>query len=569
VTVEIADARGDAAAPAAAAERAPRRRAWLLPWAVVAVAVAVPLRGVFLAPGPPMEEGFMLVFPERVLAGDVPNRDFLHLYGPGSLWVLAAFYKVLGVSLWTERLVGLLQIVGLVAGTTYVGYRWGRWTAAVAGVVTAVIIIPPIGLAALAWVGGLALGLWAVIWAVRVLDAGHDSRRALVVAGALAGAALLYRPDLAIALGLPLGALWIWGLDRPGRRRLLTGLVAGLSPYLVHLAMAGPANAISGMFTEPVFDLRPGRRLPFPPPFDQLTSFLNKAYTYREFPWPLPAPEQPAQLALWFWFTVAVCVALVVIAVRARRSGSPEGWRLLALALFAVGLLPQAVQRTDTAHLAWVSCVPFGLLPAFLAESTRQRGVRAALRVGLALVPAALMLLWPDYTLRWYADRSAQSFGYEEEGFEMQHRGRTFFYGRSDVVAAAEELFADVERLTEPGDRLVVGTGDLRKTPYSEAFLYYMLPQLEPGTRYIEMDPGVANAEDSGLADEMRAADVVILSTINDNWDEPNASQDSGSSEPNRVLDEEFCLEARYGRSIFLADRGLYELYLPCKRDAT
>ena len=47
--------------------------------------------------GPPMEEGFMLVFPERVLAGDIPNRDFLHLYGPGSLWVLAAIYKVFGV----------------------------------------------------------------------------------------------------------------------------------------------------------------------------------------------------------------------------------------------------------------------------------------------------------------------------------------------------------------------------------------------------------------------------------------------------------------------------------------
>jgi hypothetical protein len=562
VTIDVADVRGG---PATTADRMPRRNAWLLPTAVVAVAVAVPLRGLFLAPGPPMEEGFMLVFPERVLSGDVPNRDFLHLYGPGSLWVLAAFYKVLGVSLWAERFVGLLQIVGLVAGTTYVGSRWGRWTAAVAGVVTAVIILPPIGLAALAWVGGLALGLWAVIWSVRVFDPGHQSRRTLVVAGALAGAALLYRPDLVIALGLSLGVLGIWGLDRSGRRRLLVGLAAGLSPYLVHVAMAGFGNSISGMFTEPVFDLRPGRRLPFPPSFDHLTSFLNKAYVYRDFSWPLPAPEQPAQLAIWFWLTVAACVALVIIAVRARRSGSPEAWRLLALALFAAGLLPQAVQRTDAAHLAWVSCVSFGLLPAFLAESTKGRNVRTAVRVALPLVPAALMLLWPDYTLRWYVDRSAQGFGYRQEGVEMQHRGRSFFYGRQDVVDAAEALFADVERLTEPGDRLIVGTGDLRKTPYSEAFIYYMLPQLEPGTRYIEMDPGVANAADSGLADELRAADVVILSTINDNWDEPNASQDLGSSKPGRVLKHEFCLEARYGRSLFLADRGLYELYLPCK----
>ena len=58
----------------------------------------------------------MLVFPERVLAGDVPNVDFLHLYGPGALWVLAGVYKLLGTSLAVERLFGLLQQAGLVLG---------------------------------------------------------------------------------------------------------------------------------------------------------------------------------------------------------------------------------------------------------------------------------------------------------------------------------------------------------------------------------------------------------------------------------------------------------------------
>ena len=67
----------------------------------------LPLRGLLRAQGPPMEEGFMLVFPERVLHGDIPNKDFLHLYGPGSLWVLAAIYKVFGTQLVDERLFGL------------------------------------------------------------------------------------------------------------------------------------------------------------------------------------------------------------------------------------------------------------------------------------------------------------------------------------------------------------------------------------------------------------------------------------------------------------------------------
>jgi hypothetical protein len=542
-----------------------RRRDWLVPAAIVAVAVLLPARGVFRAPGPPMEEGFMLVFPERLLEGDIPNRDFLHLYGPGSIWVIAALFKVFGISIWVARVFGFVQLLGLVAGTTYVGYRWGRWPAAVAGVVTAIIIIPPIGVTALAWVGGVALALWAVILAVGVLDEGHRGQRTLLVAGVVAGLALLFRPDLVIALGLPLGLLALWAFDGARRRQLLLGLVAGSSPYLVHLLLAGPGNAITGMITEPVFDLRPGRRLPFPPPADHFTSFLNRAYSLREFPWPLPAASQPMQIAIWFWILLAVCVSLVVMGVLAKRAGSPHGWRLVALSLLAVGLLPQAVQRSDTAHLSWVSCVPFGLLPAFVAETVRLRGLTAKPVVTrlAVLSPLVLLLIFPHFTYRWYADYVVQSTGRDRPVWGIEHRGRFFYYGRHDVAEAAEEMLDDVETVSEPGQRLIVGTGDLRKTPYSEAYLYFMLPQLDPGTHYIELDPGVANADDSGLADELRETDVVILSTVYDDWDEPNTSRDLGSDEPNQVIDDEFCLHDSYGDNG--GDRPIYELYVRCE----
>src|SRR5580692_6940893 len=79
--------------------------------AVTAVAFALPLRAMLHAAGPAMEEGFMLVFPDRVLHGQIANKDFLYLYGPGSLWVLAAIYKVFGVHILVERVVGLAQLV--------------------------------------------------------------------------------------------------------------------------------------------------------------------------------------------------------------------------------------------------------------------------------------------------------------------------------------------------------------------------------------------------------------------------------------------------------------------------
>ncbi len=539
------------------------RYGWVIPTLVVGLVVALPARGVFRAPGPPMEEGFMLVFPQRLLEGDIPNKDFLHLYGPGSIWAIAGWFKAFGISLWTERVFGFLQLVALVAGVTHIGYRWGKWTACVAGATTAIIIVPPIGVTALAWTGGMALALWTVIWALRPLDvrpavaggAGEPIEAAttdeddaeaeadeatepveagaaattaprreltLLVAGLLAGVALLFRPDLVIALGLPLGVLFVFAFDWPQRKLLLIGGAIGVSPYLLHLLVAGPGNAFRGMVLEPVFDLRPGRRLPFPPPDRPL----------RQLPQPgLRPPRVPLAAARGVDDDAGGAVLLVAVrgvhvllglGIWAKRAGSPHGWRLLALALLACGLLPQAIQRSDTAHLSWVSCIPFGLLPCFIAEALRMRAARRAgdadapagapgrgwgMRLA-QLAPLAILLIVPAYTLRWYADYVGQSFGHDRLVANVSHRGRDFYYGRPAVAEAAEQLLADVEEVSEPGDTLIVGTGDLRKTPYSEAFFYFLLPQLTPGTHYIEMDPGVANAADSGLADEMRDADV-------------------------------------------------------------
>src|SRR5690606_25361124 len=171
----------------------------------------------------------------------------------------------------------------------------------------------------------IAFALWSVAVATRALERGERRGRFLTGAGLLAGAALLFRPDLIVCLGLSLGALFLWALDGPGRRKLATGLAIGVSPYLVHLVLAGPGNAVRGMVLEPVFELRAGRRLPFPPPHDEYTSFLNRAFAFRRFPWPLPTPDQPMQIFLFFCSLFTVTVLLVVIAVWANRAGSEHG----------------------------------------------------------------------------------------------------------------------------------------------------------------------------------------------------------------------------------------------------
>jgi hypothetical protein len=231
--------------------------------------------------------------------------------------------------------------------------------------------------------------------------------------------------------------------------------------------------------------------------------------------------------------------------------------------MFCVGLLPQAVQRVDSAHLAWVSCVPLGLLPVAVVELLRRRAPRLAPnRRGLVAggaVLVGLVLLVPHFTARTYTDYVLQSVDVHRIAFEIDHEGRRFYYGRNDVAQAAEPLLRDADRISEPGDRLFVGPTDLRKTPYSDAYLYYMLPELTPATYFIEMDPGVANRKGSRLADDLASADIVILSSVWNDWEEPNDSRKFGPDKPNRVLERDFCLVGEYGD-------GLYELYERCDR---
>jgi hypothetical protein len=531
---------------------------------ILVVAFLVPLRGLLRIQGPPMEEGFMLVFPERVLHGAIPNKDFWYPYGPGSLWVLAGVFKVFGTSLTVERLVGLLQQMAIVFGVFALARRWGRAVALGCGLL-ALLFIVPTGLTALAWVGAVGLGLLGLVAGVASRDTTSPRRgeRLALLAGVLVGFALLNRIDLVVAIGLSVVALG-WGARRTLQRRFAIGLGAGLVPYVIHLATAGPDNVIRGMITDPFFKLRGGARLPIPPSWNRLDGTLERFGNLVSLRWPLPTVPAPAQLTIWFFVLLASVSALAVTGIWAVRR-DPTSLRprvLLAVAGFSLGIVPQTLQRADSVHLAWVSCVAMAFVPVAALEilhahrphwPTRTIGV--AITAVLFVVTAAVI---PNYTVRLYTDYSEQTFGNHYLAHGISHRGRGWYTAYASDATPTSRLLDTIERISEPGQRLFVGPQDLRKTPYSDAFFYYLLPQLTPGTYYIAMAPGLTNATDSGLADEVGKADLLILSTAWSNWDEPNDSRKLGPDAPNQIVRTQFCLVASF--------EPHYKLYRHCHR---
>jgi hypothetical protein len=536
-------------------------RASILAVGTVLLAVMAPVRGLYRATGSSMEEGFMLVFPKLVQEGKVPNVDFLHLYGPTSLNVLALWYRMFGDSLESQRTFGLLQHLGIIFGVYALARVAGHLAATGAALVATVLIVTPIGLSALAWHGGVALGLWSVVFAVRAV-AGASPERDAWFAGGLAGLALGYRPDLVVALALALGFI-VWR-RRVMSRWLVGGAFVGLLPMWWHLIAAGPRAAIEGMVLDPVFELRPGRELPRPPSWGIVDGALQAVAEGLPPAWPVPALAASRQLFLWFFAVIVIAIAVPAGAWWSqRRSGTgwtPSASTLMAGGLFGLGILPQALQRPDSTHLAWVAVVSWSLLAVLGAQLLRERGVtawRGSLPAAAATVAVGVLMLvvCPFYTYRHHLLHTRVSAGDLPVPWLVERDGRRFWFGDFFVAEAFNEMIPVLDERSQPGDRLIVGPADLRRTIYSDVSIYWLFPELESATYYVEMDPGLADDAGSGLAEDIASADFLVLTNIWTGWNEPNASDEFGSDEHNRAVADHFCLVDRFEDNLVL----LYE----------
>ena len=109
----------------------------------VALLSAAPLLAWFDAPvHRPQDEGMLLVYPELILGGLLPHRDFLASYPPGNFFLLALCYQVFELSISVERVVGLSYRIALILGIVVLGNRRGAMTGAACGITTAVLLQP-------------------------------------------------------------------------------------------------------------------------------------------------------------------------------------------------------------------------------------------------------------------------------------------------------------------------------------------------------------------------------------------------------------------------------------------
>jgi len=406
-----------------------------------------------------LDESILLVYPQRMSGGALPYRDFFAAYGPTFWWGLHGWFSVVGLTIESLRVLGLLLHVALALGVLVLLRAYGRGVALTASALT-VLLLFRLGAAPYAWLTTTVLCVWALAIA----------RRRPLWAGVLAGLAIGVRPDVALLAVLPPLVLLT-----TGRRRWVTGIAIGLAPVWVTLTVT-PVGMVQDILLG-----RAGRgagqsRLPIPPPAD-------------------------ADRRLLAVLVAAVLLALLWAWVRRDRLTA-------ALALLAVLSLPQALQRADYTHFVYAGLFVFPLLPA-VASGLLARLPRPQLRgpaLGSLLGVLVFLVAVPEIP-RNIVDMVAHGNMQEKT---VHHDGRHLPEApvRADVLRV---LLPAIDAMTTPGQTVFIFDANLVRPAVNDVSLYYYLPRLRQSALHMEITPGITTEAGSGLADDVDAADLVVL----------------------------------------------------------
>ena len=421
-------------------------------------------------PGIGQDEGLLLEYPELIVHGEVPFRDFQSSYGPGTYLPLAAAYEAFGPSVNVERGVGTAYRAAIILAIAALLSPLGAAVTLCGGSLAVLGIMgsgPP---TAFGWYAALACALWG-IWLARsaLLRRSTGRNRRWAGAGLLFGAAASVRPDLGGA-ALLASLVLIAGGDRRGRWWFAGGCVAGLAPLGWNVAAAGAST---------------------------FWSYAVQARLHTQPENGVPLSFDGALLGI-----LAAGTAFVLFAAirewRLRGLGAmTRCW--LGLAILTVVLLPQFLQRPDAGHFAYVVPVVLGLLPWAVSSAGE---LSALTRVAIPTVSAL--------AVGFHAIVAVGTPSYA-----VHNAGRSFAVQTRPDRDQLQAVLRYVDRHTSPGERIFVGPRDLSWALWADTSLYYLLPALRPATFYVELVPGDnTTGFTARISSDLKRAEILVLQSV-------------------------------------------------------
>jgi Dolichyl-phosphate-mannose-protein mannosyltransferase len=497
------------------------------------------------------DEGIVLTGAMRVLAGQIPHRDFYFIYGPAEVYILAGLFKIFGPSLLAERLFDLL-IKALVVTTVYaIALSYCRRSIALfVSVVTGL------------WLFGLneyglavtPVSLLNLIGSILILPAfaGRVSKRRMLAAGAVSGMAFLFRYDTGVALiGIHACVLAIAVCLRTmGLSNRLRAFATLFWPYLVGVAVLTVVPALYYLSVAPLA------------PLLHDVIFFPRRYYFRgrNLPFPGISWRELENLGIYLPLAIAALSLYAVLDRRSRTAGtgaaSVEGpsrepeWQgfLVTFGLLLVVMYLKGVVRVAPIQM-YLAIVPSLLVIAVLFQHqsafSRPIGLSIGCLMWLSLIAAtwsALHLIRLEYLTPYsvaqrilpFARRTTPDTPAEWCKTASPLTAGLCFLPEDDRIRAIEYIRGH----TLPGQSLYSGLRKHDRIVANDNLIYFATQRL-PATRWSHFDPDLQNRYEIQMQMvhelQQNAPPYIALDSEFDAVREPN---DSSTSSGVMLLDD-------------------------------
>jgi len=394
------------------------------------------------------EEGEMLAWVDTVLRGGALWRDTFCLYGPLSVWSVAALFSVFHPSLGLWRLwIFALNPPAIIAAYFLLRATTRTRIAAIAGAL-AFALFSGSAIPAMSWsLLRVGLALAAIATLTRALDRRKNGW--FVGTGALLGTAFLYSQEIGIASGLAVAVVLILQPNQRTMSILWTALGGAvvIIPALVYLMATHALGAtVENLFLFPRVRVLGFAAFPFPR-FALNTESLRAYFV-------------PAVLVISAFFTAKKLL---------RGFRDARGFAELALFIFGALLFTAALSRPDYPHFSFVA-PPALMLLAGLLESAcfairlPNRGIIAIVGVVAAAVALLPWMPMAQQTLRSLIEPPS---------------GRTLDLPRGGSALLPDDFATDLEQLTRAIQSRTAPNEPFWVFP-NEALLYFLADRPQP-----------------------------------------------------------------------------------------
>ena len=468
------------------------------------------------------DEGIVAGAGWRVLTGQVPYRDFWHLHGPGTAWLVAGCFRLFGTSIAVERALDA-AVFAASAGLVCVLAR--VQTGRVAALAAAGLFVLSTGQTTS--LRPRDLGLLFVLAAFGACLAWFERPERqgwLVTGGLLAGASAWFKQDFAAAAA---GAMLVAVLSRGDTRlgaRVKDGFVLAASALAAFL----PVPAI--LFFEGALRDAWRQAIVFPATqFESVRALSVAGFgTHARGLLSRGAPIREVLVAATPLFVFGFVVAALIAALdllRKRNGRAP----VVLLGLGLLGLFLLARVRADAEHLLPPLALALVLVAWWVdAPAPHAHFRRAAGALGAAGACLLTLLSIPAVAARTPIPGSVPPPGVDE-AFRTRTRGLTG--ADPDFLIAA----ADVASHTRDGEAVFCGNSRHDVTSVNPA-LFYFAAGRPNATRYDNLHPGVVTSPEvqREIASDLEAKHVRVVVL----WSEPGIAG-TGEASPGgaRFLD--------------------------------